>query len=186
MVEKVKVINRSDSKVGFPVPDQMIGLNRNFEIGEDKVLDVEELKKVSWTTGGKYILKHYLLITDEEVVNELIGDVEPEYYYTLDMVKDLVLDGSLDQLLDALEFGPDGVIELIKRYAIDYEVADINKRNAIFERTGLNINQAIIIKKEYENDFDDIKVEKKERRANPVTEKTTTTTRRTAGMPVSK
>ena len=41
-------------------------------------------------------------------------NVEPEYFYTEKEVKELLTNGSLEQLEDTLNFAPEGVIELIK------------------------------------------------------------------------
>ena len=67
-------------------------------------------------------------------------------------VKNLLLNGSLDSLLDCLDFAPSGVIDLVKELAISLPVNDSTKRQAIFEKTGLNIDQALLRKKEAEEE----------------------------------
>ena len=56
--------------------------------------------------------------------------------------------GSLDELKDCLDFAPEGTVELVKKVAVETELNDIRKRNAIQEATGFNINSAIEINKE--------------------------------------
>ena len=76
----VKVTNRDNGSVGYSIPD-LGNLQRRFEAGETKEVTMEELRKLSYTIGGNVILKEYLLIHNKEAVEELLGTVEPEYYY---------------------------------------------------------------------------------------------------------
>ena len=143
----IKVTNRDNGSVGYSIPD-LGNLQRRFEAGETKEVSMEELRKLSYTIGGSVILKEYLLIHNKEAVEELLGTVEPEYYYGEEDVKNLLEKGSLDELKDCLDFAPEGTIELVKKVAVETELNDIRKRNAIQEATGFNINSAIEINKE--------------------------------------
>ena len=147
MLEKntlVKVKNRDNGRVGYTIPD-LGNLRRMFAPNETKEVTFEELQKLHYINGGDYIIKNCLLIENEEVVKALFeGEtVEPEYFYTEEDVKDLLLNGSLDAFLDCLDFAPAGVIDLIKDLAVKLEINDIQKRNAIFKKTGFNVNSAI-------------------------------------------
>lgn len=171
---EIRVQNRDSGTVGYTVPD--LGIHRTFTSGEIKTVTVDEIRKLSYLPGGKSIIKNYLLIKNKELVNELLGEVEPEYAYSGNEVRNLLLNGSLDELKDCLDFAPQGVIELIKKFAVDLKINDIAKRQAIQEATGFNINSMIDLKQE------DEKIEqtpKKERRVNKTTTNTTTRTRRT-------
>ena len=143
----IKVTNRDNGSVGYSIPD-LGNLQRRFEAGETKEVSMEELRKLSYTIGGNVILKEYLLIHNKEAVEELLGTVEPEYYYSEEDVKNLLEKGSLDELKDCLDFAPEGTVELVKKVAVETELNDIRKRNAIQEATGFNINSAIEINKE--------------------------------------
>lgn len=143
----IKVTNRDNGSVGYNIPD-LGNLRRYFEAGETKEVTMEELRKLSYTTGGRVILKDYLLIHNKEAVKELLGEVEPEYYYEEEDVKALLEKGSLDELKDCLDFAPEGTIELVKKVAIETELNDIRKRNAIQESTGFNVSSAIEINNE--------------------------------------
>lgn len=143
----IKVTNRDNGSVGYSIPD-LGNLQRRFESGETKEVSMEELRKLSYSIGGNVILKEYLLIHNKEAVEELLGAVEPEYYYGEEDVKNLLEKGSLDELKDCLDFAPEGTIELVKKVAVETELNDIRKRNAIQEATGFNINSAIEINKE--------------------------------------
>ena len=89
------------------------------------------------------MLRNILMIEDEEALEKLVGDVEPEYHYTESDVENLLLNGSLEQLEDALDFAPLGVIELIKEKAVSLKLSDINKRDAIAKKTEFNVTKAI-------------------------------------------
>ena len=64
----------------------------------------------------------------------------------------LLTQGTLDQLMDALDFAPAGVIDLIKDMSVKLELADIHKRKAILEKTGFNVTKAIEINIETSGD----------------------------------
>ena len=148
---RVKVKNRSTGAVGYTIPD-MNNLHRKFYAGEEKEVSFEELQKLSYKPGGMYILENYLIIKNDEVINELLGKVELEYNYSEQEVKVLLENGSLDELLDCLDFAPTGVIDLVKKLAVELEINDLRKRQAIFNKTGLNVDKAIEIKNENKED----------------------------------
>lgn len=161
----VKVINRGNARVSYVIPDSN-GLKRLWHAKEAKEIPMDELRKIMWTTGGAYILKNYLIIENEEAIKELFSEEpEPEYYYTEDEVKQLLLTGTNEQLLDCLDFAPEGVIETVKSLAVSLKLNDVSKREIIFNKTGFNVTNAININKESETAEE---VEKTERRTTPI------------------
>jgi hypothetical protein len=154
MLEKntlIKVRNRDNGSVGYSIPD--LGINhRQFLPGETKEITMEELRKLHFTSGGDYIIENCLVIENEEALAEIFQykNIEPEYFYTEEDVKRLLTEGSLDELLDCLDFAPNGVIDLVKSLAVKLQINDVSKRDAIFAKTGLNVNNAIAINKETE------------------------------------
>jgi len=182
MIEKSKIIkltNRDTGPVGYIIPDT--GAHRTFTAGETKEVTFDEIEKLSWTRGGKELLKNYLIIQDEEAVEEILGEVEPEYYYTQEIIKKLLKEGSLAQLQDALEFGPKGVVELIKQDAVDLKIDSNAKREEIFNKTGFNVSRSIELNENSEEDSKEEAATSK-RRANPMeATNTKTTTSSTSG-----
>lgn len=171
MVEKnrvVEVTNRDSGRIGYHVPD-LGNLHRTFAIGETKKVTFEELEKLSWVPGGKKILKDYLIIHDKEAADELLGEVEPEYYYTEETVKELLTNGSLAQLQDALDFAPEGVVELIKKTAVELPLNNVAMREEIKKRTHFDVTKAIEVNKEASEPSDESEGTAGKRRANPVT-----------------
>ena len=146
--EIIKVTNRNNGTTGYSIAD-LGNLRRTFAPGETKKIPMEELRKLSYIPGGEVILREYLVIDNKEALDELLnGGIEPEYFYTEDEVKTLLLTGSLDQLMDCLDFAPGGVIDLVKKYAVELKINDIQKRQAILNKTGFNVTSAIEINEE--------------------------------------
>lgn len=149
----IKVKNRDNGTVGYRVPD-LGNLYRSFQPHEEKEITMEELRKLSYLPGGKIILENYLIIDNKEAISELLGTVEPEYNYNEEDIKYLLEQGTLDQLMDTLDFAPSGVIDLVKDIAVKIELNDINKRNVIFQKTGFNITNAVEFNKVTADDID--------------------------------
>ena len=145
---KIKVRNRSTGTVGYVIPD-MGNYHRKFQPDEVKEVSFEEIQKLSYTPGGNYMLQHYLVIENAEARDEILGDmVEIEYNYTKKDIERLLISGSLDELLDCLDFAPRGVIEMLQKTAVEIELNDVKKRKAIQDVTGFNVNNAIMINQE--------------------------------------
>jgi len=171
----VKVKNREPGTVGYTI-HELNNLRRSFAPKEIKEIKMSELRALSYVPGGLYILKNCLVINEPEAVKELIGEVEPEYFYDEARVKDLLLNGSLDQLLDCLDFAPTGVVDLVKNLAVELKINDIAKREAIKDKTGFNVDSAVKINEETEEKTENS--EKTRRAATPAT--TVASGRRTA------
>lgn len=173
----IKVINKDNGVVGYTVPD--LGVHRNFYPGETKEVTYEELEKLSFIPGGMVILKELLEITDREAIKQLFSkEPEPEYHYTKDDVKQLLLTGTLDQFLDCLDFAPEVVKDMIKDMAVDLPLNDMAKRQAILEKMGFDVTKAIEIKNtKYDDGEEDTsgdfgRINK--RRATPIKSENTT------------
>jgi len=120
------VKNRSTSMVVYKIPET--NLRREFAPGETKRIPFGELEKLTYQQGGKELLENFLQIVDEAVTKDLNVHREPEYNMSENQVKDLLVSGSLDAFLDALDFAPIGVIDLIKSLAVSLPLTDYNKR----------------------------------------------------------
>ncbi len=145
--EIIKVTNRFNGSIGYTIRD-LNNLSRVFAPGETKEITMEELRKLSWETGGRTLINDYLIIQDEDALQEILGNPEPEYYYTEADVKDLLENQSLDALKDCLDFAPRGTIDLVKKVAVELPLNDVAKRKAILEMTGFNVTSAIEINEE--------------------------------------
>lgn len=174
----IKVTNRDSGTVGYNVYE--MGIRRQYAPQETKEVTFGELQALSYLPGGKKMLMNYLVIENPRAIHELLGEVEPEYYYTEKEVKRILLEGTQDEFLDCLDFAPKGVLELIKDLAVSLPVNDVAKRDAILEKLNFNVSRAIEIKNtKLDGETEESTPEKKTRRVAVETE-TKDTGRRTA------
>ncbi len=136
------VKNRSSSVVVYRIPENNI--RREFAPGETKKIAFGELEKLTYQAGGRELLENFLQIVDEAVTSDLNVHREVEYDMSEAQIKDLLLSGSLDAFLDALDFAPIGVIDLIKTLSVQLPLTDLNKRRALKEKTGFDVDRAIV------------------------------------------
>ena len=135
------VKNRSSSVVVYRIPET--NLRREFQPGETKKIPFGELEKLTYQPGGHALLEEFLKIVDEAVTNNLNVRREVEYDMSEVQIRDLLTRGSLDAFLDALDFAPMGVIDLIKKLSISIPMVDIQKRKALKEKTGFDVEAAL-------------------------------------------
>ena len=137
----VNVKNRSSSMVVYNIRED--GIRREFQPGETKKLPYEELLKLSYQQGGTALMRNFLQIIEEKAVEELNIQPENEYYMSENDIINLIKEGSLDAFLDCLDFAPIGVIDLLKQFAVSVPLMDYDKRNALKDKTGFDIDTAL-------------------------------------------
>lgn len=141
--DKVRVENRGRAIVAYKVPESKI--IRRFVGNEVKEIEMGELRMAIQIPGTRRVIENNLIIHSKEAVEELLPNAEPEYFYTVADIDFLLTRGTLDQLKDALDFAPKGVIDLIKDQAVKTELNDVRKREAILEQTNFDVTKAIEI-----------------------------------------
>ena len=172
----IKVLNRDNGAVVYSIPE-MNGLKRVYQAGETKEITFEEIEKLSYIPGGMELLQDCLVILDnDEAIKKILGHVEPEYSYTKDDIINLMKNGSLDEFLDCLDFAPEGVKDLIKTLSVELPLNDVAKREAILNKLGFNVDNAIRIKRESEEPTKEEPTTK--RRVQKTQNKTSTSTSR--------
>ena len=134
------VRNRSSSRVCYVIPED--GIRREFAPGETKKISFQELEKLSFQAGGIALMTHFLQVKAPKVIEELNLHTEPEYNMEEPQVIDLIKNGSLDSFLDCLDFAPVGVIDLIKKYAVDLPMENVAKIDALKQKTGFDVVKA--------------------------------------------
>lgn len=142
MSKRVSIRNRSNSVVIYNIPE--MGIRREFMPNEVKTVTQEELEALSYRPGGMNLIRNELLVSDAEVLKDMSVKVEPEYYLDDKGVIELLNNGSLDSFLDCLDFAPQGVLDLIKKYAVSLPVNDSRKREAIKTKLGLDVDMALL------------------------------------------
>lgn len=161
----IPVQNLTASMVSYIVPETN---NARHFAGQQLRKDITagELRALYSTKGGKVLIEDYLGIKNRELATEfnISTDVfEHEYSWTQKEVDEVLQNGSLDALKDALEFGPEGIRQLIVDRAVELRIPDNNKLAAIQEFTNRDVQNMIKLDTELEN---------------PKTEKATKGTRR--------
>ena len=165
-----RVKNRGASTVVYKIPED--GIRREFKPGQTLQISSEELEKLTYQPGGTLILSQFLQILDLEGIQKVNIKTEPEYHMSEADVAKLITSGSLDAFLDCLDFAPIGVIDLIKKLSVSIPMTDIQKRKALKEKTGFDVEAAL--KHQEEDKEDDQKTILKtnnngERRVQPET-----------------
>ena len=135
------VKNRSASMVVYRIPEK--GIRREFAPGESKKISYEELLDLSYQSGGRELMANFLQIQNHDAVEELNIHTELEYNYSEQDIVDLIKNGSLDAFLDCLDFAPVGVIDLLKTFAVSVPLTDIQKRRALRDKTGFDVDKAL-------------------------------------------
>lgn len=143
------VTNRSASRVHYSVPE--IGVkSRDFQPGESKTIKYEEILGLSYIPGGLELIRDYLQVKaleqQDEEIKTLVGKTEPEYNMDSQAVKNLIQTGSMDEWLDALDFAPEGVIDLIKTLSVELPLTDTQKMQAFKEKKKVDLKSMIEIR----------------------------------------
>lgn len=155
----VKVRNRSYGTIGYSIPEMRI--QRKFQKNETKEITMEELRKLSFQPGGQVLINQFLVVEDKQALKELNPNYEPEYFYKEADVERILTTASYEEFLDCLDFAPEGVIGLMKTKAVELEIPDLRKREAIQKKTGFNITRQIEINKESKEVAEEEEVKKR-------------------------
>lgn len=141
MADLVVVENRAAGKIVYRIPDR--GIRRELAPRQAIRVPKEEIEALSYTEGGLDLIRNHLLVKDEQILDDLNIHREPEYYMNADNVAKLIKEGSLNEFKDALDFAPDGVVDMIKDLSVQIPLNDFSKRQALKEMTGFDVDAAI-------------------------------------------
>lgn len=147
--ELVEVRNLVDHMVVYKIDE----LNRRvvFNPFETKKVTVDELRRLNYQHGGQILIHDYLCVMNNELRKEFSIDPNMvEYDWTLKDVDAVLTSRPIDELLDALEFGPKGIQDLLIDRAVQLKIPDTNRRKAIQDITGVDINNMINFKEQTE------------------------------------
>jgi hypothetical protein len=142
MAKKIKVTNRSNGMVIYSVPD--LHVNREFGPRAEKLIPYEEIYALAQQPGGRELVYNYLLVQDPDALHEALDITEqPEYWLTEEMIPTWLNSCSLNEFKDALDFAPEGVLDLIKKYAVSVPLNATDKREAIKEQLKFDVTKTI-------------------------------------------
>ena len=136
------VKNRSATTVLYKIPEDNI--RRRFTPGETKRISYEELLHLSYQPGGRELMANFLQIMEDKVNDSLGVHRENEYYMNEQQIIDLLKNGSIPAFEDCLDFAPIGVIDLVKRFAIDLPLTDTLKIRILKDKTGFDVEKALV------------------------------------------
>ena len=140
--ELISVRNRNNGETWYQLDS---GIVRTFQRDEIKKVPFKELVELNYSQGGQALLEESLVIENKDALASLNMKVEPEYFYKDSDIRTLLFNGTYDEFADFLDFAPDGAIEIAKDIAVREEIPDVRKRDMLSEKTGLNINNAIMV-----------------------------------------
>lgn len=167
---KVDVVSRAHGSIVYKIDH--LNVRRVWQkSGDVRQISIKELMELNNTKGGPRLLREYLVIKDQEAVNMLLGDdLPPEYSYTDKEIDFLLYEGTVEQLMDCLDFAPEGALALIKAKAIDRKPDTTAKVSAINKKFGIDLDGIIRNNAMINEGAVDSKTEQKEvvRRAAPV------------------
>ena len=135
------VKNRSAGVATYKIPE--LGVRRSFQAGETKKISAEELEKLTYRPGGMAILSNFLQIMEQEAIAKVGLNPQPEYHMSEQDIAKLMMNGSIDEFLDCLDFAPPGVIDLIKKLSVSLPMTDFQKVNALKAKTGFDAAAAL-------------------------------------------
>lgn len=143
--EIVVVTNLSDSPVMYQTPS---GVQRDFPAKAPFKIKAGELRELSYDAGGRVLLRDYLKVDNVSLAREFgVTDDIVEYNWTDEDITTALTTADINVLLDALDFAPQAIKDRLVNRAVELEISDINRREAITKATGLNITNMINNKK---------------------------------------
>lgn len=162
----VQVQNLVDHTVGFK--DEDTHRRVIFQAYEPKKLPAGILRRLNFSYGGTILLRHFLSVQNDELAREFgVSPDTIEYKWTKNDVDRVLTTGSLPELEDALDFGPEGIKDLIVDRAVELKIDNVSKRQVIKEHTGRDIDSMIKLKEQYEaNNGQPEETQPKTRRVN--------------------
>lgn len=121
-----------------------LGVRRKLMPGVPFQVTAKELRALYGEPGGEVMIRSFIRVKNEQLQREFgIPADQVEYNWTVKDVDDVLLNKEEDYLLDALDFAPEGIVDLILQRAIELELPNMNKRKAIMNKTGVNITKSI-------------------------------------------
>lgn len=166
---KVKVTNRTSGMLGYTI--DVLRVSRFWNKPGDYLnIAIDELLELKTVPGGMNILTNWVVIEDEEALKIVFDDqeVQPEYKYGLEEVDFLLYEATLEQLLDALDYAPEGVLNLILSNSKKKLPNTTAKISAINDKFNTNINQAFELNQGGLEDSEEAKEDVRPRRTAPI------------------
>ena len=174
--DTITLRNFTTNTVVYRTPSTRV--RRELPAGGSIKVTAGEIREMMYDKGCVDILRNYVQICNKPLALEVgvsEDSYENEYNWTLADIKNCLLNGSIEQLADAMDFAPDGIKESLLTEAINLEIPDVRKREIISKAMNRDVSGMIVNKHKIEEDKEPVeKTKTATRRA------ATTTKRRTA------
>lgn len=141
---QVKVRNMVDYNVGYKIEEDNV--RRQFSPHEVKTVTAGELRKLDYTRGGHVLLTSYLAVQNKSLAQEFGVDEDSfanEYNWDAAKVDQVLLSEPVEVLQDAMDFAPEGILQLIKDRAIALRLDSMDKRKVISDAMKIDLNGMI-------------------------------------------
>ena len=151
--ELIEVRNLTAQRIAYLIPERSV--RRDFSAFETKEITAGELRELWFKSGGKILLQNYLGVNNKELAREfgITNDqFTHEYSWTKKDIDRVLLEGSADELADALDYAPLGITETLVNRAVELKISDMNKRKLIKEMTDKDVSKMINYVEELEFD----------------------------------
>lgn len=168
--DRVTVRNFTDQRVVYVIPEKNI--RREFMGFESKVVEVGELRELWYKSGGAKLLQDYLGVDNKELAKEfdITDDLfNHEYSWTQEDIDRVLTSGSEDELADALDYAPRGIVETLVDRAVALRIPNMNKRKLIKEMTDKDISKKIAYSEMLDSDEPEKLATPHRRRVNKTT-----------------
>ena len=168
--DRVTVRNFTDQRVVYVIPEKNI--RREFMGFESKVVEVGELRELWYKSGGAKLLQDYLGVDNKELAKEfdITDDLfNHEYSWTQEDIDRVLTSGSEDELADALDYAPRGIVETLVDRAVALRIPNMNKRKLIKEMTDKDVSKKIAYSEMLDSDEPEKPATPYRRRVNKTT-----------------
>lgn len=175
----VEVTNLTSHRVGYVLDS---GVHRRIAPHASMRLTAGELRELSYRPGGPQILTDFLRVENKDLAHEFgVSDDTVEYDWTLKDVQAALTTDDIDVLLDALDYGPEGIKQELIDQAVKMEIADERRREAIKKATGADISVMIANNHMYDNQDENAEETTSQRRVQQKKASTGRRVKRTGG-----
>ena len=174
--DTITLRNFTSNTVVYRTPSTRV--RRELPAGGSIKVTAGEIREMMYDKGCADILRNYVQICNKSLALEVgvsEDSYENEYNWTFTDIKNCLLNGSIEELADAMDFAPDGIKEAILTEAINLEIPDVRKRDIISKAMNRDVSGMIINKRKIEEDN-----EPAEKNKTATRRAATTTKRRTA------
>lgn len=163
----IPVRNLVDHKVVYTVPEEHRRVV--FEGFQERKVPARELRALNYTVGGTELLHNYLCVMSNDLREEFnIPSDLIEYDWTIKDIQRVLTDlnSPIEELEDALDFGPTGIREMLVDYAVKWKIPDSNRRKVVSRMTGVNVDKMIELSEMVEESDNDQEHSTTRRRLN--------------------